>query len=247
MSSVNHQSLRILLLQARAEDDPARIEEVDSFARHAGVPGENIAAHNLLHGPPGRNEVDRFDVVFIGGSGEYYVSRGDLPQQDLFFGELREWVADSKPIFASCFGFQCLVEALGGSIIFDPDSMEVGTHDVDLTEAGKQDELFSILPDCFPAQFGHKDRADRLPVGIENLAATQLSPFQAFRVPDTPIWATQFHPELDGATNKGRFIRYLEGYAAHMSNDEQQELFDSYRDSTESNQLLPRYLSLVFG
>ncbi len=239
--------LKILLLQARAADDPARLEEIDSFAQHAQVPAEAISAHNLLDGPPNRSLVDRFDLIFIGGSGEYYVSHQDLPQQDLFFGELREWVAVKKPIFASCFGFQCLVEALGGSIIFDPDSMEVGTCELALTEAGGKDELFQALPARFLAQLGHKDRADRLPAGMLNLASSPLSPLQAFRVQDAPIWATQFHPELDWRSNRDRFIRYLDGYAAHMSESEQQELLDGYHDSPESNQLLVRYLHLVFG
>ena len=244
---MTNSSLKILLLQAREHDDPARIEEVQSFAIRAEVPADCITPHNLLDGPPDRGAVDRFDLIFIGGSGHYYVSRGDLPRQDVFFGELREWVADKKPIFASCFGFQCLVEALGGSIVYDPKSMEVGTHELTLTDSGQKDELFCSLPARFFAQLGHKDRATSLPKGIVNLASSELSPLQAFRIDDTPIWATQFHPELDWETNRDRFIRYLDGYAAHMSEVEQQELLEAYHDSPESNQLLVQYLRLVFS
>lgn len=238
--------LKILLLQAREEDDPARAEEVESFARRAGLPVDNLVPHSLLEGPPRRDVVRRFDAIFIGGSGEYYISHADLPQQDFLFGELREWIAVETPLFASCFGFQCLVEALGGSIIFDPEAMEVGSYELSLTDEGRDDELLGSLPATFIAQMGHKDRAERLPEGLRNLASSASSPIQAFRVPGTPVWATQFHPELDWRTNKGRFLRYAEGYAAHMSPEEFQGTIQSYRPSPESNRLLLRFLRLVF-
>lgn len=239
--------LRVLLLQARAIDDPARLEEVESFARRAELPMEAFTPHNLLDGPPARSVSVNFDAIFIGGSGEYYVSNRDLPHQELFFGELREWVALKRPLFASCFGFQCLVEALGGAIVYDPEVMEVGTHELELTEAGKQDELIGTLPPRFGAQMGHKDRAERLPEGIPNLASSPQSPFQAFRIPGAPIWATQFHPELDWQTNKGRLLRYAEGYSSHMAPDEFQATLRAFRPSPESNRLLVRFLRLVFG
>ena len=239
--------LKILLLQARETNDPAKVEEVESFSRQAEIPIEWLTPHNLLDGPPSRDVVQQFDTVFIGGSGEYYVSKGHLPHQDVFYGELREWIATGVPLFASCFGFQCLVEALGGSIVFDPESMEVGTYEVELTTEGREDELLGTLPQRFPAQMGHKDRAARLPEGIPNLASSVLSPIQSFRVPGAPVWATQFHPELDWETNKGRFLRYAEGYAAHMSSEEFQQVLDAYQPSPDSNRLLVRFLRLVFG
>lgn len=239
--------LKILLLQARKDDDPARIEEVESFAHLAELPVDSLTPHSLLNGPPDRDVARRYDAIFIGGSGEYYVSNRDLPHQDLLFGELREWVALKRPLFASCFGFQCLVEALGGSIVYDPEVMEVGTHELELTEEGRQDELIGTLPSRFRAQMGHKDRAERLPEGIPNLASSRQSPFQAFRIPGAPIWATQFHPELDWQTNKGRLLRYAEGYSSHMAPDEFQATLRSFRPSPESNRLLVRFLRLVFG
>lgn len=238
---------RVLLLQARATDDPARQEEVESFARHAELPIEAFTPHNLLDGPPARGAASGFDAIFIGGSGEYCVSNRDLPHQDLFLGELREWVALKRPLFASCFGFQCLVEALGGSIVYDPLMMEVGSYELELTDAGEQDQLLGTLPPRFTAQMGHKDRAERLPDGVVNLASSRQSPIQAFHIPETPIWATQFHPELDWQTNKGRFLRYAEGYSSHMAPDEFQTTLQTFRPSPESNRLLARFLRLVFG
>ena len=72
---------------------------------------------------------------------------------------------------------------------------------------------------------GHFDRAVELPQGIPNLASSQRCGFQALRVPGAPIWATQFHPELDEQGNRDRCVAYIkefgkiEGYEALPSPD----------------------------
>ncbi|MCP4202784.1 MAG: type 1 glutamine amidotransferase [bacterium] len=239
--------LRFLLLQIRELGDPVIEEERDSFAEKAGLAVEQILLHNLLDGPPTHAEVRACDGLLVGGSGDYYVSKGHMPG----FDELMRFfvqVADrGYPTFASCFGFQLLVQALGGQIVHDPANTELGTLELSLTEAGRDDPLMETLPPTFNAQLGHKDRAERLPPGFENLASGPRCEFQAFRVPNKPIWATQFHPELDGHTNRGRYLRYLEGYAEHLSPEERELALENYRDSYETEQLLKRFIELVFN
>lgn len=237
----------ILLLQAREQDDPAKDEEQESFAQRVGVDRHSISSHDLLQGPPSLDRIRRSDMVLIGGSGEYYVSKGHLPHQDRLYDRLRDIVAIGHPMFASCFGFQLLVDALGGEVVHDPDAMEVGTHLLTLTEEGERDSLFSSLPTSFRAQLGRKDRARVLPAGIPNLASSERCPFQALRIPEKPIWASQFHPELTGERNKGRLIRYMDGYAAAVAEHERESLLEGFEDSPESNQLLRRFVELVFG
>ena len=142
-------TLRLLLLQARRATDPARHEERVSFAKRLGVPLEAIVPHDLLTGPPSLEEVREFDAVLIGGSGEFDVSKRNLPYFDLTLERLREMVDLGGPMFASCFGFQLLVQALGGNVIHDPEATEIGTFQIYLTPEGKEDELFQTLPDVF--------------------------------------------------------------------------------------------------
>ncbi|MEM7482165.1 MAG: type 1 glutamine amidotransferase [Acidobacteriota bacterium] len=238
--------IHALLLQAREVTDPARPREHRSFAEFSGLPLDRVATHDLLEGPPAWETVRRHDAVLIGGSGEYYVSKGHLPQQEKLFELLRRVVDSGHPTFASCFGFQCMVEALGGTIVFDPPTLEVGTKGIRLTAAGKDDPLFGTLPERFSAQLGRKDRATALPPQYENLAESDLCPFQAFRVPDRPIWASQFHPELDGAENRRRFERYLDSYAENMNAQERAEALAGFRPSPEANGLLQTFFELVF-
>ncbi len=237
---------KVLLLQARTEDDPVRGEERRSFAAKTGLPLESIVPHDLLRGPPTLSKVRRLDALMIGGSGEFYVSKGDLPHFEAVLGLLREVVETGHPMFASCFGFQLLVEALGGEIVHDPGSAEVGTLELRLTEEGARDELLGALPPRFAAQMGRKDRAERLPEGFVRLAESDRNRFQAFRVPRAPIWATQFHPELDEVTNRGRFLRYMDGYAGSMSPEEVEETLARFLPSPATAAILPRFLKLVF-
>lgn len=240
-------AIRILLLQARRPGDPCREEEVDSFARKAGLRGEQITPWDLLSAPPTLDRARKFDAVMIGGSGDFYVSKGHLPHQEETFDFLRQLVDAAHPTFASCFGFQCMVQALGGEIVHDPDNTEVGTYSLELTEEGVQDPLFGRLPESFQAQMGRKDRAGRLPEGVANLAKSDRCPYQAFRLGNRPIWASQFHPELDRDRNLGRFRNYLDGYAGAMSEQEREDAFARFGPSPETEDLLPAFLELVFS
>lgn len=239
-------ALKVLLLQARNEDDPVRAEERQSFAEKSGLPVGRIRPHDLLSGPPTLTQLRYYDAVMVGGSGDYYVSKKTLPHFPDQLGFLAEVVDRGFPMFASCFGFQILVEALGGRIIHDPENVEVGTYELKLTEKGLRDPLFGTIPPVFAAQLGRKDRADRLPPGVDHLASSERSPYQSFRIPDKPIWATQFHPELDLESNRQRFERYLKGYAEHMSEAERDEARRRFRESPHTREILRSFLKLAF-
>lgn len=236
---------RILLLQARRADDPMAPHEVACFMEQCALPREAFAVHDLLQGPPSIEDAAAFNAIMVGGSGDFYVSRGDLPRFDELLTFLREVVDRAQPMFASCFGYQALVQALGGEIVHDPDRTEAGTFELALTPEAAEDPLFSQLPSSFLGQMGHKDRATRHPQGVPNLASSALSPFQALRVPGKPIWATQFHPELSRERNTDRFLNYVEAYASYMSAEQREEMLGCFHDSRESSTLLPRFLELT--
>ena len=125
--------------------------------------------------------------------------------------------------------------------------MEVGTYELNLTETGVVDELFCQLPGSFRAQLGHKDRVESLPAATVNLASSENAHYQALRVPGKPIWATQFHPELTGDENLKRFNIYREGYMAMMGPAEMERVLARFGDSPETEDLIPKFLELVFS
>lgn len=237
---------RLLLLQARHEGDPVRVEEVESFARKMALDPSRITPYNLIEGPPSLEQVLSFDALMVGGSGEYYVSKGNLPGFDALLDLLREIAERGYPTFASCFGFQCFVVALGGEIEHRPDQTELGSYRLELTERGSEDPLFAVLPSSFHAQMGHQDRAARMPPGIPNLAQSEGCELQAFRLPEQPVWATQFHPELDPAENRARFVRYARMYSDRVPEEVLAESSSRFDGPNETGVLLPRFLDLVF-
>ncbi|HUF39947.1 MAG TPA: type 1 glutamine amidotransferase [Anaerolineales bacterium] len=238
---------RILLLQTRAPDDPVIPEEIRIFARNAGVPKENIVPHNLLDGAPALERARRLDAVMIGGSGAYFVSQANLPDFQGILAFLVELVESGLPVFASCFGFQLIVQAFGGEVEFMPEKMELGTYALQLTEAGRADELLGTLPSTFHAHLGHKDQATRLPPTFSHLAFSELSPFQAIRFPKKPVWATQFHPEVTREENLGRFKRYIHLYAATIDPEDLRATLARFQPAPETERLIPRFMQLVFS
>lgn len=238
-------TVKILLLQAREATDDARIEERNSFAMRAGLDVESIVPHDLLAGPPTLSQIRSHDALMVGGSGDYSVAQRNLPHLPQTL-EILAGAADfGRPIFASCFGFHLLVQALGGEVIYDPPNMEVGTYDLTLTTSGREDELFGTLPPSFRGQMGHKDRAQSLPPGAVNLAASEKAPFQAFRLPGRPIWATQFHPEMTKEDNLLRFDRYMNAYSDHYTLQEIETVRSRFTESTAANNLIPTFLDLI--
>jgi len=240
-------TLKILLLQARGAGDPMARHEHECFVRASGLAADQIVTHDLVAGPPTLAEVRGYDALMVGGSGDYYISKGNLPHLELYLDLLREVVARDQPMFASCFGFHSLARAFGGEVIHDPEHTEVGTYELTRTPAALDDPLFAALPEQYLAQMGHKDRVARMPEEWPNYATSALCPLQATRVPGTRVWSSQFHPELDRAANAERYQAYLEGYAKVMSQAEIAAALERFAESPETSTLLARFLELVFG
>ncbi len=239
--AIAREDLRFVLLQAREPDDGAREEEFLAFTQRLQVGPEQIRPVDILTEPLGDATIDGADAILVGGSGEYSVLDDD-PRIRRFADFLAEQTEDDVPIFASCFGFQALALGLGGEVIHDEDHAEVGTYELELTDDGARDPLFRTLPGQFLAQLGHKDRVFRPPEGVVCLARSPWSPFQAFRIPDKPIYATQFHPELTWVDNKVRFKGYMDQYGTLFGREAALSKLYGHRPSPEANELPARFV-----
>jgi GMP synthase (glutamine-hydrolysing) len=211
--------------------------EQGCFTATTGRNTDELHFHNVVEKVPSMSEVEAHDAVIIGGSGDFSVVERDQPFIDPVVALIRELVENRFPTFGCCFGYQLLVDAMGGGVVRDPANAEIGSFDVELTEEGTHDALFGQLPETFVAQMGHFDRASALPKGILNLAASRRCPHQALKVPGAPIWATQFHPELDHTGNRTRCLAYIKEFGE----------FEDYKalPSPEALTILPKFLELV--
>ncbi len=239
---------RFLLLQAREPGDAAAQHEQECFAGALGVPTSDVRTWDLLQGAPDAPALDAADMLLVGGSGAFSVLDTHLAWLREFMDFLEEVVVGQRfPTFASCFGFQALVTAGGGVVIRDTDNAELGTYDIHLTAAGAADPLVGVHRSGFKAQLGHKDRADRLPAGCVHLAFSDQAPYQAFRIEGAPVFATQFHPELDREGNAFRCRAYASIYAKSGVAEEMLQVIAGLEDSPEASALMPPWLEQILG
>jgi len=237
--------LRYLLLQVRNPEDAMRAQEVDCFTRALQCARHQIRVWSILEGVPTRAELNQFDMVLLGGSGDYSVAQGGswLPAALETMRELHDW---SKPTFASCWGFQAMARALGGVVVTDLERAELGTAELFLTPNGRRDPVFGTLPQRFAGHSGHQDIVDRLPSGAELLASTARVANQAFRVPGKPLYCTQFHPELTLATFLERVRAYPE-YVRKIAGVSYEEFAAGCAEAPEAGTLIRKCVELFFG
>ena len=136
--------------------------------------------------------VDGFDAVFVFGGAMH-------PDQDDLFpwlAEETEWLASllagSVPTLGICLGSELIARAAGAWVGPLP-LPEIGWGEVELTEAGAEDRVFSALPARFDGLQWHHYAHD-LPQGGVALAHSAAC-LQAFRLGET-CWGVQFHPEV---------------------------------------------------
>jgi GMP synthase (glutamine-hydrolysing) len=244
-------SLRYLLLQTRNANDPMAAQEIRCFARVLDCPISSIDVFDLLSAEPSIDKLQQADMILLGGSGHYSAaSQLDRPRPQPWLERaldtMRELHALSKPTFASCWGFQAMARAMGGECVNDLPKSEVGTIELSLTDAGRDDPLFSQLPPNFTAQAGHEDHVVKLPPDAALLASSALVPEQAFRFAGRPIYCTQFHPELDRAAMLERVIAYPE-YVARIARISFDDFIHSVRETPEANLLLRRFVEMHFA
>lgn len=235
--------LKLLLLQIR-DDEQVRKEELASFAKFGGLQLSQIDVLNVFDTPNFGDEVaDEYDGLIVGGASDANVLMPDaypfiIDCQRL----LVRCVDNAKPVFASCFGFQLAVLALGGKILHKENAYEMGTVPISLEYSVWQDSIFRDTPDNFYAVSVHKQYAARLPKSCVSLAYTDQC-IHAFKVEGKPFWGFQFHPEVDKKTLVERLTFYKNKYT---ENDKHLELVLATAEETpQSNALLGKFVQRI--
>ena len=199
--------LSLILIQVRDLDDAMIKHEEACISRRLG--GAPFRVHNAIGETLKPKMLDGATGVIIGGSGEYGVN--DIASQDWMpglRGILEEVLSRGIPGFGVCFGHQLLGLHLGGTVETSPGHAEIGTAEFFLTEEGKRDPVFGMLPPRFTGQTGHSDSVTTTPTGVTRLASTDKLANQAFRVDSVPFYSAQFHPDLLGEEARYRYLAY---------------------------------------
>jgi len=148
----------------------------------------------------------------------------------------------NTPGFGLCFGHQLLGTLMGSTVETDLQCAEVGTIELSLTPAGKNDPVFGQIPASFAAQTGHSDYVTHPPPGVTVLVHGGKIPTQAFKVNNKNFYSTQFHPDLSGEQARERYRAYREKIRA-PGVDDGENLFIIGKD--DATKLLAQFGKLI--
>lgn len=235
--------LKILLMQIRENPEVAQ-EELQSFAKYAGLQIEQIDVLDVFKQPNFDSSVlNGYDSLWVGGASEANVLRPlEFPFIQSAKELLRQCCKLNIPVFASCFGFQLAVQALGGMVEDSMGKFEIGTLPITLAFNSKNDPLLKDTPNPFMAVSVHKQKAMKAPPNTQLLAYTDNC-VHAFKVKDKPFWAFQFHPEVDLDILKQRLTVYRKNYT--KNNKMLDTVLDSAVATPESNRLMAKFVERV--
>ncbi len=233
--------LKALLIQIR-EDFGIKKEELESFSKHSGLGKQQIHSFDVFQTPHFTDDItSNYDLVFIGGASDASVLEPErYPFVTSLIETLRGCAEKKIPTFASCFGFQAAILALGGNIIHQAEDFEMGTYPINI----KKDEsaLFEGISNNFQAISVHKEKAIDVPENCTVLGRTENC-IHIFQYKDHPFFGFQFHPELDRPTLVKRLQFYQKKYTADSAHFEM--IIKSLSETPDSNKLLSNFIKNI--
>ncbi|WP_431949195.1 glutamine amidotransferase [Nocardia lijiangensis] len=190
-----------LLLQLRPERAAAD-DEYFAILRAGELDAGDVVRVHMDEELP-HVELDDYAAVIVGG-GPSNVSSPEANKygyQRRFEPRLKKLVTEivgrDFPYLGACYGLGVLADVLGGKVGGDRYAETAGAQTIELTDGAAADPLLRDLPQSFRAFVGHKEACQEVPPGATLLAGSSGCPVQMIRT-GQHVYATQFHPELDG-------------------------------------------------
>jgi GMP synthase (glutamine-hydrolysing) len=189
-------SAPLLYVCVRPQVDAAD-REYASFLTATGLDAVTLQRHDLVRDPLPADALDRYAGFVVGGSPFNATDPAPTDAQRRLEVDLETIAAAAAAsrvaALFTCYGIGVVTRMLGGTVSqeFPEETMAA---EVELTDAGREDAVFGVLPDVFHAFTAHKEGTAAVPPDAALLARNAACPVQAYRVGDR-LYATQFHPE----------------------------------------------------
>ncbi len=204
---------QFLLLQLRPETE-ASDSEYRAMLDKSGLDAGRVQRIRLDQEPlPANLDPANYAGIIVGG-GPGCVS-DPLQTKDpieahieaSILGLMPRITAQDVPFMGCCYGIGILAHHLGAEVSKKRFGEPVGPVTCYTTNDGAEDPLTSALPAQFEALAGHKEAVQNLPKGAVHLVSSGPCPYQMIRYGQN-VYATQFHPEADGAEFETRIQIY---------------------------------------
>ncbi len=205
--------MRIHYLQHVPFESPANI------LNWAKERGHSITGTHLYKNQP-FPDFSSFDMLVVMGGpmGVYDENKYSFLKREKVF--IENAINLGKKVLGVCLGAQLIADVLGAKV-YKNKYKEIGWFPVNLTEEGKQSDIFKNLPNEFTPFHWHGDTFD-LPRGAKRTAYNEATQNQAFEI-DGKIIGLQFHLETtkesakeliensqEELKEKGKYIQSLE-------------------------------------
>ena len=212
-----------LLLQSRPED-AASDNEYEAFWQMSGLTPDDVVRLRMDKDDlPDVIDFSRYSGIFMGGGPANLADpahKKSLLQQRFepwLLKQLSLIVKDDVPFLGTCLGFGALTVVLQGQVDFEYGE-PVSAVAIEVLPDGIGDPLLREVAPVFDAFVGHKEGVGAAPVGAVELARSAACS-QMIRVGNN-VYATQFHPELDGKSLALRIQTYRNAGYFHPSEAE---------------------------
>jgi GMP synthase (glutamine-hydrolysing) len=153
------------------------------------VPSTMPVAEMLAKGPKA--------IILSGGPSSVYADGAPQAPAELF--------STGVPTFGICYGYQAMVQALGGTVArtgrseFGRTSVEVSTDAL----------LFDGLPAVQSVWMSHGDSVTEAPQGFTTVGSTASTPVAAMEDRDRGLYGVQFHPEVMHSEHGQAILRHF--------------------------------------
>jgi len=146
------------------------------------------------------------------------------------------------PILGICYGHQLLAHALGGRVADNPNGLEIGTVNMQLTKEATRDRLLSGLTDPMKIIASHRQTVMELPDNAKVLATSEMDSHMVLVMADN-AWGVQFHPEFNAAI----VIEYIEFFRDKLiaEGKDPDKLIETSQDAPEAAGILKRFYEIA--
>lgn len=185
-----------LLIQSRPENETSD-DEYQAMLRYSGLDDRQLLRIRIEQQELPEIDLGGLSGIIVGG-GPFNFTTESKPTLQLRVEHemhhlLDEVIEHDFPFLGACYGVGLLVSHQGG-VMSTRYAEPVGPTAIDVVSP---DPLLDGMPPSFTSLLGHKEACEQLPASATLLASSASCPVQMFRIKQN-VYATQFHPELDG-------------------------------------------------